>query len=152
MYSGHRYSPMRGSPRSRTYGFCRPSCWLSVSAKAELDRNSTTCRIFSMVFSSILSDEVIANRYAHSRSRMLQTIWRTTGRHGWMQSRKKGLPFFASCGIPSTLFYSASRYACQRLSCVPIFLAISHFGKQIPQKAGTSSAKNSLRTLSSYHA
>jgi hypothetical protein len=151
MYFDHRYSPTRVSLRSRTYGFCRLFCWSSVSAKAELDRNSTTCHIFSMVFSLISSDEVIANRYARPHLRMLQTIWRTTGGHGWMQSRRKGLPFFASCGIPSTLFYSASHYACQHSSCVPIFPAISHFGKQIPLKAGTSSAKNSLRTLSSYH-
>jgi hypothetical protein len=66
-YFDHKSLPMQASLRHQSFGFCKPFCSSSASARAELDRSSTKCRISSMACSSTSSDEATVKVFVHPR-------------------------------------------------------------------------------------
>lgn len=60
------------------------------------------------------------------------------------------LRFFASCGIHSMQYSSASLCACRPLSFVRIYPAINRYGKPTRRRHGISYGRSSPRLLSSY--
>lgn len=90
-YCGRRSLRMLVFRRSQTSGFFKLFYWSSVSVKAELDKNNTTCRIFFTAYSSTSSGGAIAKVSGHQHRKKPRMILKTTGGHGAKQSKRRGM-------------------------------------------------------------
>jgi hypothetical protein len=89
MYFDRKFSPTQASLRNQNFGFCKLFCSSSASARAELDRSSTTCLISSMVCLSTSSDAATVKVFAHPLWRMLPMTLKTTGETGVTQNKRR---------------------------------------------------------------
>lgn len=134
---------MQVSLQSPIFGCSRPSFLSSASARAGLARSNTICRICFTAYLLISYDVATAKVYVRRCWKMQRMTWRTTGEPGATQSRRRDLPFCASCGTHNTQYCSASHFACLRLNFVPTYHATNHCGKPTLRRHGINCARSS---------